>query len=188
MAEKNKEYASMYFGFTPGAFSDNVFNVGNESICANLKKFRRELQGKCSPDKVLTFDKALEEFTARTENRGMQLSDKLKFALESKVFHIPPHLLVEGDGPQGDYSDLDKNQLEQDLDRQIKETEDKILAREFTKKKLENLISENDQIAEEFEEFNKENEERREFSNAFSSEVTRIVSCLEDAKALLPAE
>ena len=42
MAEKNKEYASMYFGFTPSAFSDNVFNAGNESICANLKKFRKE--------------------------------------------------------------------------------------------------------------------------------------------------
>jgi len=188
MALKNKEYASMFFGFTSSAFADNVFNAGNESICANLKQFRKELQKKCAPDKVLTFDKAFQEFAARTENRGMQLNDMLKFALESKVFNIPPHLLVEGDGRQEEYSNLDKNQLEQDLDRQIKETEGKILACEFTKKKLENLISENDQVAQEFEEFNKENEERKEFSTALSSEVTRIVSCLEDAKTLLPAE
>ena len=43
----------------------------------------------------------------------MQLNDMLKFALESKVFNIPPHLLVEGDGRQEEYSNLDKNQLEQ---------------------------------------------------------------------------
>ena len=43
----------------------------------------------------------------------MQLNDMLKFALESKVFNIPPHLLVEGDGRQEEYSNLDKKQLEQ---------------------------------------------------------------------------
>ena len=46
MAETNKEYASMYFGFTAGAFADTIFNVGNESIAASLKTFRKEMQQK----------------------------------------------------------------------------------------------------------------------------------------------
>merc|ERR1739836_329679 len=119
MAEKNKEYAAMHFGFTAGAFADTIFNVGNESIAASLKAFRKEMQQKCPPANAMAFGKAFQELTVRTENRGMHLNDKLKYVLESRVFNIPPHILVENDVQQLDLEGLDRNELEKNLDKQI---------------------------------------------------------------------
>jgi len=186
MAEKNKEYASTYFGFTAGAFADTIFNVGNESIAASLKKFRKEMQQKCPPGKVLEFDKAFQALTVRTETRGMQLNDKLKFVLESRVFNIPPHIVVGDDNSQNDYEGQDKHQVERDLDREIEEAEKKILACEFAHKELSKSIVQNEALAEKYEQFLAENKGQKDFATALSTEMNKVVSCSHEANDLLP--
>jgi len=185
MAEKNKEYASMFFGFTAGAFADTIFNVGNESIAASLKKFRKDMQQKCPPSKALAFDKAFQALTVRTETRGMQLNDKLKFILESRVFNIPTHVLVGDDFPQLTYDGMDKSQIEKDLDREIEEMEKKIIACEFARQKLEDSLVQNEAILGKLGHLRDEQKSQAEFAKALSQEVDKVVGCFDETKDLL---
>lgn len=185
MAETNKEYASMYFGFTAGAFADTIFNVGNESIAASLKTFRKEMQQKCSPANALAFDKAFQELTVQTENRGMQMNDKLKYVLESRVFNIPPRILMENDEQQRQFQGVDCARLEMDLDKQIGETEKKIIACEFARAKLEDSIAQSQQLAAEFENVKEEIQEQSRFAQELSDDVTRTAANLRETSSAL---
>jgi len=183
MAEKDQEYAAMHFGFTAGAFADTIFNIGNEAIAAQLKTFKKEMQKKCPPENALFFDKAFKELTVRTEARGMQLNDKLKYVLETRVFNIPKHITVESDEQHLDFAGIDHEQLEKNLDEQIEETEKKIVSCEFARVKLEESIKQSKELADELENVKADIESQR----SFASELATSVSCLsENLKDSIP--
>merc|ERR1712136_368329 len=143
---------------------------------ASLKKFRKDMQQKCPPSKALAFDEAFQALTVRTETRGMQLNDKLKFILESRVFNIPTHVLVGDDFPQLTYDGMDK--------REIEEMEKKIIACEFARQKLEDSLVQNEAILGKLEHLRDEQKGQAEFAKALSQEVDKVVACFDETKDL----
>jgi len=175
----------MYFGFTAGAFADTIFNVGNESIAANLKTFRKLMQQKCPPSNALAFDKTFQELTVRTENRGMQLNDQLKYALESRVFNIPSNILVESDDQHANFQGIEKDELEKNLDKQIQESERKIVSCEYARVKMEQSIAHSQELLAEFENITKELREQNGFAKGLSSGIVEACGNLKETSAAL---
>jgi len=182
---RDSEYASMYFGFTASAFSDEVFNVCNESMANSLKKFRKEISQKVNPSDILKFDKAFQKLAMDCEQNGMELTDKLKFSLESRVFQIPPNVLLDDDVIQNDFKSAED---EEELDNQILEVKQKILACKFVNKRLDQIQMQQQETLKTYLNLDKQLDERKVVVSSVKDGVDKVMADFVDIKISLGEE
>ncbi|XP_031567833.1 protein MIS12 homolog [Actinia tenebrosa] len=135
--DKNYEYETQFFGFTPKSFVDGVYNAINDYVSDCFK----ELEKLLSNEPTLTKDCTAEQIHQKTDQmlskfyESMDVSfDRLEIFLMQNIFKIPPNVLLPEDKIHESHNHTKDEEVK--MDDEIQELLRKLKAAKYVNKAL----------------------------------------------------